>query len=587
MRTIREAVSGLSPSQLYEIGLMTQSTRLRDCVVGTVTTGLVQSWDDLSHYATRLMSGDLDSERHWLRFDPVGLCSLARLAISQCQSTSDLQDAVAIYQAVLKTTGASLLTTEDRLSLCEAFSTLGRNDELVSAISEFDLIRIRPLQAAVMLANRVNSRSQPGVKQWLEHVNLLYEQDEVSTVMLDEGELPVLDRLSCDAVPGSVDGPLVTVIIPTHDPGPEIFTSVRSIIAQTWLNLEILVMDDGSAAEFIPRLRQLEDADPRVFVIRSTQQRGANYVRNVAVSQYSHGDFVTVHGDRGWSHADRITSQVSHLLESNELGCVCRKASLTDDGKFTRTGSTVAYFSIAPDSVVLRRSAFQQIGFWRPAPVNSDEDFCSRLQDAQQRPLHTLGSAHLVLSRISEEPLFSSDSMRGFKVAKLRWCDWLARCEDEGNKRNGRTTYVGTGVASHAGIPHNASVTSTSRASFDRVIAAHWGEENPEIDAAVDLARQLLATGHSVGLLHVDSPLYGAAQGVSQAVADLVDGGAIPVAVEDDILVEQTIVLEPLGCWLSKSRNPQLRSNRIQCDCRVDTGDCLVQWRSGSSDDNE
>src|SRR5690554_3168654 len=78
-----------------------------------------------------------------------------------------------------------------------------------------------------------------------------------------EAEVP-FDRLQGVLVDEVEDGPLVSVIMTTFrsDRIP-LLTSVRSILEQSWRNLELIVVDDCSPPEYADVLAEIEKLDPR------------------------------------------------------------------------------------------------------------------------------------------------------------------------------------------------------------------------------------------------------------------------------------------------------------------------------------
>src|SRR5690606_11866371 len=64
----------------------------------------------------------------------------------------------------------------------------------------------------------------------------------------DENER-LFHQLVATAQSESVDGPLVTIIMVTSEPGRETLSSVRSLIAQSYTNWELIVTDDASSED--------------------------------------------------------------------------------------------------------------------------------------------------------------------------------------------------------------------------------------------------------------------------------------------------------------------------------------------------
>lgn len=86
--------------------------------------------------------------------------------------------------------------------------------------------------------------------------------------------------------PGS---PHVTVVVPAYEAGDVVRTAVASVLAQTYTDLEVLVVDDGSVRLPVPE--DLSD-DPRVRVARQERNGGYSHVTNVAVG-LARGEWVS------------------------------------------------------------------------------------------------------------------------------------------------------------------------------------------------------------------------------------------------------------------------------------------------------
>jgi glycosyltransferase involved in cell wall biosynthesis len=77
----------------------------------------------------------------------------------------------------------------------------------------------------------------------------------------------------------------VSVVLPTYDRAWCLARSIDSVLRQTYEQLELIVVDDGSTDE-TPRVVE-ECADPRVRYVRLASNRGAGASRNVGVRQAS------------------------------------------------------------------------------------------------------------------------------------------------------------------------------------------------------------------------------------------------------------------------------------------------------------
>ena len=99
--------------------------------------------------------------------------------------------------------------------------------------------------------------------------------------------------------PGAADAPLVTVVVPAYNAEKTIDETLRSVRAQTYRNLEILVVDDGSKDGTAALVEAHASADARVRLIRQTNA-GVATARNRGISE-SAADFVApVDADDLW-----------------------------------------------------------------------------------------------------------------------------------------------------------------------------------------------------------------------------------------------------------------------------------------------
>jgi len=99
--------------------------------------------------------------------------------------------------------------------------------------------------------------------------------------------------------------PHFTVIIPTHNVAHHIGDAIRSVLAQSWSDLTLLVIDDGSSDGTLEVSRQFHD--PRVQVLRQDHQ-GVSSARNHGLRRASSPFVAFLDGDDRWM-PQRIASR--------------------------------------------------------------------------------------------------------------------------------------------------------------------------------------------------------------------------------------------------------------------------------------
>ena len=100
---------------------------------------------------------------------------------------------------------------------------------------------------------------------------------------------------------------LVSVVIPNHNGEKYIAECIDSVLSQTYKEIEIIVVDDGSTDE---SLEVLNGYSKRVRII-SSMNYGVNHARNLGLLG-SHGDFVAFCDSDDWWEPEKIARQI-HL----------------------------------------------------------------------------------------------------------------------------------------------------------------------------------------------------------------------------------------------------------------------------------
>src|SRR6266478_2041530 len=106
---------------------------------------------------------------------------------------------------------------------------------------------------------------------------------------------------------------LVSVIIPAYNASVTIERTLGSVVNQTYSNLEVLVVDDGSTDETALLVQRMADADPRIRLLQKPNG-GLVSARNFGIAHAS-GEFIApIDADDLW-HPEKIAKQVRLMRE--------------------------------------------------------------------------------------------------------------------------------------------------------------------------------------------------------------------------------------------------------------------------------
>ncbi|GAA1145834.1 glycosyltransferase family 2 protein [Nesterenkonia lutea] len=393
-------------------------------------------------------------------------------------------------------------------------------------------------------------RGSHGLSQerWLERFNRQFEDYGLSPVTLRPGNGIPFNRLTYDPVMSETPSvgeeptdPLVTVIMTAFEPEREdVLQSARSILEQTWQNLELLILDDASSAEFTPILDELEKLDERVRVIRLSTNGGTYAARNVGIAQ-ARGEFITGQDADDWSHPQRIERQVKDLLRHpDQPGNQVYTVNMTEDLVRIRRG----YLPYIPSAPTLMAPAhlLRELGGYLPARKAADNELRNRLAAYMHRPVGQIKEP-LIFMRILPDSLSRADFRPGWQHPARRafWSsykDWHSRATPE----QLRLTDC---VEAPLHVPARFTQAPEVGPKLDVVIAADWCEYGPTQISALEEIDQLLHAGYRVGVLHLDNALHLAqyARTHCAPIEALISSGHVQLVLADEDFHQVGILL--------------------------------------------
>jgi hypothetical protein len=211
---------------------------------------------------------------------------------------------------------------------------------------------------------------------WVESLVNLVEISNCSFEISNEGPSP-FDRIVVKPNT-TVQGPLVTVIVTCFKPDATLITAIKSIVNQTYRNLEILLIDDASGEEYLSLFEQVCSIDPRITLINLPKNGGSYLARNQGIAN-AKGDFVTFHDSDDWSSPLKIEMQVLPLLEDSNTHSSF-SLSLRVDKNLMATQHQREAFSPNLSSLLVRRELFEKVGFFDVVRKGADREFIDRIQ---------------------------------------------------------------------------------------------------------------------------------------------------------------------------------------------------------------
>lgn len=182
-----------------------------------------------------------------------------------------------------------------------------------------------------------------------------------------------------------MDEAKISVVIPTYNRADLTKRAVQSVLAQTYRNIELIVVDDGSTDNTSDVLNALGD-DRIKYVFQKNS--GACVARNNGILHAS-GEYIAFHDSDDIWHADKLEKQVAVLNSTQADVVFCRMNKIRNGNKvgtvsdFFKVGflsKETLPFSIGTQTLIGKREVFETESFDVEMPRFQEFELLIRIQ---------------------------------------------------------------------------------------------------------------------------------------------------------------------------------------------------------------
>lgn len=125
---------------------------------------------------------------------------------------------------------------------------------------------------------------------------------------------------------------LVSIITPIYNKEDYIESCIRSVQKQTYINWELLLVDDASKDDSLSKAKLLQQSDNRIKIFKHQKNLGAARARNLGTKNAS-GDYIAfLDADDTW-RPNKLELQINLFNNSNIDVCYSSYELIDDDGK--------------------------------------------------------------------------------------------------------------------------------------------------------------------------------------------------------------------------------------------------------------
>lgn len=222
----------------------------------------------------------------------------------------------------------------------------------------------------------------------------------------------------------AMKAPLVSVVMPVYNAGPYVAAAIRSVLAQTMNDWELIVIDDRSTDDSCQKVMQIAENDPRIIVCRNEENLGVAKTRNRGI-QKCRGQYVAfLDSDDTW-HPDKLRQQLEKMSAEKADVVYCSAAIVGTSDEKVRADYIVPEridFEgllkenvITCSSMLIRTEILREIAF---NPEYFHEDYVLSL-DILSAGYKAVGCTDVLMNW-----RYMGDS-RSFNKIKSAWNRWL------------------------------------------------------------------------------------------------------------------------------------------------------------------
>lgn len=161
---------------------------------------------------------------------------------------------------------------------------------------------------------------------------------------------------------------MVSVIIPSYNRADKILPAVESVLNQTYTDIELIIVDDGSGDNTKEVIESINDSRLR-YVYQ--ENAGACAARNNGINQ-AKGEYIAFHDSDDIWHKDKLEKQMDALLKNDADIVCCKLIKIYSDGKTEFKPSKLRQgfmkpvtnlFGIGTQTIVAKRKVFDEFSF--------------------------------------------------------------------------------------------------------------------------------------------------------------------------------------------------------------------------------
>jgi len=187
--------------------------------------------------------------------------------------------------------------------------------------------------------------------------------------------------------------PLVSVIVPCYNHEAYVAECIQSVLNQSYPNIELIVLDDGSKDNSVEVIQKLRSSHP--FIFEAQKNKGLSATLNKAITTYATGKYIAIIASDDFWDIHKIKTQVNFMEKHPEMAMCCSNTAIVNQtseiiGEFDAKSFRVPYnFSnialgksfVAAVTVLTKKEIYDSVGLFDETLLIEDLDMWLRIAD--------------------------------------------------------------------------------------------------------------------------------------------------------------------------------------------------------------
>ncbi len=223
----------------------------------------------------------------------------------------------------------------------------------------------------------------------------------------------------------AVDMPTVSVVIPSYNRACLLKEAIDSVLAQDFVDFEIIVVDDGSTDD----TPEILDSYTSIRVVRQAH-RGVSAARNAGIARTTGQLIAFLDSDDLWlpkkltaqtaffkAHQDALICQTEEVWVRNGVRVNPKKRHKKYSGMIFERCLELCL--VSPSAVMIKRNLFDDVG-WFDESLPACEDYDLWLRIACRVPIHLISEPLVVKRGGHKDQLSRIAGLDRFRICALR-----------------------------------------------------------------------------------------------------------------------------------------------------------------------